>query len=995
MLAVFALALALPTVAAEAPVSLTASDGSGLTLVGYDVDTVIAGPLAFTELRLAFDNPRDRVIEGRFRLVLPDGAAVSRFAMKIGDAFQEGEVVEKQAARRAYEDALHRGQDPALLEQASPNEFSARVFPIPAKGRKELIVSWSQELSSSTSPWTLQLVGLPEIGSFRARVRQGGREVLKEQKLKFVPAKNLVVQATGAGTLRSEDVVVARIKPLASAGAVDMAGTVVLLDTSASRGLAERSDRALLADLVAALVKAQPSSSSAPLTVLAFDQVTAPLYDGTFGGFSASALGPRRALGASDLGRALDAAAGIARAKKGITRVVIVGDGVTTAGLSGDALVARAKALKDAGVKRLDAVAVGALRDDAALRRLVAGTLPEEGAVIPATGGAARVAARLRQVSRSGLTVDVAGATWVWPKRLDGVQPDDEVIVIAELPAPQKDVRVTVAGRAVDVGAVDTTAPAPLLRRAWARAKIARLLEARELEKDKQARAELADQIVKVSTTHRVLSPMTALVVLETEADYARFGIDRKALADVLVVDAAGLTLQKRAAIVVPPVEAKPVPKKPKADKSEKKKMSRAREGEAEEDGAPGNKSVAAEGESDDVAGAPMEEAKEASMEMPAPEPMAGAPAPRPSTRAEAPAASRPPPPAAAPMPIVADESRRMRDVSAPPPPASEEPERPKVEPYTGPFADVMKLLASGRVDDAVKKARGWREEDKGNILALLALGEALEKQGDVVEAGRAYGALIDLYADRADIRRLVGARLDRLAGRKTGAGVDDAARLAEDTWRRAAEDRPDHPQGPRGQAWALVRLGRHTEAMDVVEAAIARGNPSGRFAGVDEILRDDVTLIAAAWAKAQPKETAAIDARVKKLGLSRATSKSLRFVLWWETDANDVDFHIHDGRGAHAFYSQRELPSGGRLYADVTTGFGPECFTIDGAPAAFPYRLEAHYYSRGPMGFGMGAMRVVQHDGQGGIVVEDRPFIIMVDGAYVDLGVVKGPLSP
>jgi tetratricopeptide (TPR) repeat protein len=306
-----------------------------------------------------------------------------------------------------------------------------------------------------------------------------------------------------------------------------------------------------------------------------------------------------------------------------------------------------------------------------------------------------------------------------------------------------------------------------------------------------------------------------------------------------------------------------------------------------------------------------------------------------------------------------------------------------------------MKLLASGRVDDAVKKARGWREEDKGNILALLALGEALEKQGDVVEAARAYGALVDLYADRADIRRLVGARLDRLAGRKAGPGVDDAARLAEDTWRRAAEDRPDHPQGPRGQAWALVRLGRHAEALAVVEAAIARGNPSGRFAGVDEILRDDVALIAAAWAKAQPKETAAIDARVKKLGLSRATSKSLRFVLWWETDANDVDFHIHDGRGAHAFYSQRELPSGGRLYADVTTGFGPECFTIDGAPKAFPYRLEAHYYSRGPMGFGMGAMRVVQHDGQGGIVVEDRPFIIMVDGAYVDLGAVKGPLAP
>ena len=92
-------ALAFPALAVDAPVSLTASDGSGLALTGYEVDTVITGPLAFTELRLAFDNPQDRVIEGRFRLVLPDGAAVSRFAMKIDGQFQEGEVVELVGVR--------------------------------------------------------------------------------------------------------------------------------------------------------------------------------------------------------------------------------------------------------------------------------------------------------------------------------------------------------------------------------------------------------------------------------------------------------------------------------------------------------------------------------------------------------------------------------------------------------------------------------------------------------------------------------------------------------------------------------------------------------------------------------------------------------------------------------------------------------------------------------------------------------------------------------
>jgi uncharacterized protein YfaP (DUF2135 family) len=118
----------------------------------------------------------------------------------------------------------------------------------------------------------------------------------------------------------------------------------------------------------------------------------------------------------------------------------------------------------------------------------------------------------------------------------------------------------------------------------------------------------------------------------------------------------------------------------------------------------------------------------------------------------------------------------------------------------------------------------------------------------------------------------------------------------------------------------------------------------------------------------------------------------SIRFVLNWETDANDVDFHIYDGVGGHAFYSQKVLPSGGELYADVTTGYGPECFTIRGPAAGRkgPYKLQAQYYSRGPMGYGMGKLEIIEHDGRGGLRFEERPFVVMVDHAFVDLGVVK-----
>jgi len=126
-----------------------------------------------------------------------------------------------------------------------------------------------------------------------------------------------------------------------------------------------------------------------------------------------------------------------------------------------------------------------------------------------------------------------------------------------------------------------------------------------------------------------------------------------------------------------------------------------------------------------------------------------------------------------------------------------------------------------------------------------------------------------------------------------------------------------------------------------------------------------------------------------------------VRFVLNWETDANDVDFHIRDGKGGHAYFGARQLASGGELYADVTTGYGPECFTIRGSSdvqtgaRAYPYHLQAHYYSRGPMGYGMGKLQIIEHDGQGRLRFDERPFVIMQDGAFIDLGTVPRPPAP
>jgi tetratricopeptide (TPR) repeat protein len=552
---------------------------------------------------------------------------------------------------------------------------------------------------------------------------------------------------------------------------------------------------------------------------------------------------------------------------------------------------------------------------------------------------------------------------------------------------------------------------------------------------DPNARALKKAHIIQLSTKYRVLSDFTGLLVLDTDEDYARFNIDRTALADIMVVGPSGIDLLGRSRPASMTVAGDPRSKpqepedeeKPVAAKDDAATESRSdKKGSATPSAAPNepppppppaaappigprptsrpSRSEAAGADATVqggsaggvVAGRPpltFEAPAAAAEPMPSPRPPAAPP-----RSAPAPSAQPRPAPTSAPggapsRPLVTNPySDTPRGVVSPTPRPPREVDRDGEEdesypaPYEGRFAAVMAHIGANRAKEALSIASAWRDEEPGDALALVALGESYEALGRKDAAARAYGSIIDLFPSRADLRRFAGARLGRLGP----IGLE----LAVDTFRRAVAQRPDHPASHRFLAYALVRSGRPGEAFDAIAAGLRRGYPAGRFEGVPWILLDDVGLIAAAWIRKEPAKRGVIIERVRALGAKLPAAPSLRFVLSWETDANDVDFHIRDGRGGHAYYARMSLRSGGELYADVTTGYGPECFAIEGRPRAYPYRLGAHYYSRGPMGYGMGSLQVVEHDGSGGLKFDDRPFVVMTDKAFVNLGSVTGPLK-
>src|SRR5262245_25818353 len=197
------------------PWSLTASDGSGLMLTRVEAKAVFEGPLAFTELHLYFHNAENRVREGTFQITLPERAAVSRFAMENNGQWMEAEVVEKQLARRAYDDFLHRRQDPALLEKAAGNQFTAKVFPIAAKTDKHLVISYSQELPGTQ--YTLPLRGLPKTErvdvTLAITTADGKRSEQKLSERNWQPDRDFVSNAAGsAAAVTANGLVAAQIE---------------------------------------------------------------------------------------------------------------------------------------------------------------------------------------------------------------------------------------------------------------------------------------------------------------------------------------------------------------------------------------------------------------------------------------------------------------------------------------------------------------------------------------------------------------------------------------------------------------------------------------------------------------------------------------------------------------------------------------------------------------------------------------------------------------
>jgi len=1029
---ILALLLSQTGFANDSRISLTASDGTGLELRQLEARVVLDGFLAFTELEMVFYNPENRQREGRFQIILPDNAAISRFAMKIGERLQEGEVVEKQLARRAYEDFLHRRQDPALLEMDSGNRFNARIFPIAPKSEKLIIVSYSQRLAGENSEYILPLKGLPKLQQLSVKVfydsnsfsttqlgeltgTMSKREVLTIDKRDYQPTVDFRMPYQ-AGTkniaLQKGQLVAARITPFTETTS-DKQGfdnLIVFMDTSASQA-------PYLSDSLKRLENILPSLKVGTLQLYAFDQDVKEI--GNADNLSAhqaliGQLKQYKALGASRMDSVITTLKTL-KLKK--SRLLLISDAVVTAGETSAAQLAAQ--LKTIGwLERVD-ILIPSYHSDKKVARSLATSGNSPGIVAPLTLNNADIIRKLTSTVYADIPIKISGSTWFWPEKVEALQTNEPLIVFGELSSDQnRTINISVGDK--NLSLTTKSANPILLQREWVRARLDKLLDMEDNAQDKDIKNAFHNEIINLSVKRRVMSPYTSLLVLETEADYQRYKIDRKGLADILTIDVDGITVIKRAGMEIAMPVMEPVMKPELAVPNTSARIPAlsvspedVEAGVAASQGtrlhfAPpptGSEDIESGYASgnfalfDNTRGESIEFSTDASpyegevelQSLPASIPYSAQtrdgsgessrnePTDNEAVRvidttasmageiAEERAAFAPPMEEA---PVERMEFRSALSIEEPASAMVAQEEKPQqVSPWSGKYAEFRALLEKGDAGDFVQK---WHKEDLSNVMALIALGEWYEKTDNTTQAARAYGSLIDYFPARADIRRWAAERL---------LSMKSISWLTIDSLKKAVKQRPDHPSGHYLLAIAYWETGQYQEAVETLQAAMKRKYP--RFAAANRILLETLAIMLTSLEQQQQLETLFPGNTFK---WEKVTQRQLRLVLMWETDANDVDFHIYDNQQHHAFYSQMSLPTGGTLYADITSGYGPECFSIS-EPKAFPYKVQAHYYRMGPMGYGMGVLHVLDYDLKKGLKSEFRPFVVMTNGAFVELG--------
>ena len=884
-----------PQIAISTPVE------TPVALESVSVRTDIRGSLAMTSVDMLFYNPNARVLEGELQFPLLDGQRVVGLAMDLDGKLREGVTVDRARGQAVFEEVTRAQIDPALLQVTAGNNYKMRVYPIPARGHKRVVIRYAETLAANGGQrlYRLPLEYAVTLASLELSVQvsdavprvlrspAGLGQLNFQQSGSFYNARVTRQQFPARGVLELAIPVSARPQiytqlhegetyfyaelPIADTATPRPVPAVVGLFWDASGSGAARDHEREFALLDAYFRRARNvevrlillRDRSEPPAVFrvregnwrelrtALQQV---VYDG------ATHLGSLSVPG-RDVGECLLFSDGLGNF--GARRVDVPGVPVYTvssgtrtdpaflrhlAGKSGgrhiDLLThpaaEAAKLLLDRGPR------ITALTGEGASDLVAASAYAEHGRIL--------VAGRMLSAS--------ATVTVVMERAIGRVQP----------------LRLAVAPE---------TPASPYAAYMWAGMRVA------ELDGEYWANREA---IRRIGKAFGVVTRETSLIVLDRIEDYVRFEI-------------------RPPAELVPEYERRLAANRTRIATDKRNQLERVVK-------------LFAEKQAWWERSYPKDD-RPAQISRPAgPAPRDALPSPESAGRAGTLSAPRP---AAAPAQALRrEDAARVAEGRAAGEASASAPTTASIQlrRWTA-DAPYIRRFAAAAAEDLYAIYLDERARHAGSTAFVLDAADLLLEKGQKDLGLRVLSNLAEMDLENRHILRVLGYRLLQ-AGE---------ARLALPIFERVLELSPDEPQSYRDLGLAYAADRQFQKAVDTLHEVVLRPW-HGRFPEIELMAIAELNAVAAqAERTGQPVDLSRVDPRLR-----RNLTLDIRVVATWDADNTDIDLWVTDPNGEKAYYGHRHTYQGGRMSPDYTGGYGPEEFGLREAKPG-RYLVQVNFY--------------------------------------------------
>ena len=271
----------------------------------------------------------------------------------------------------------------------------------------------------------------------------------------------------------------------------------------------------------------------------------------------------------------------------------------------------------------------------------------------------------------------------------------------------------------------------------------------------------------------------------------------------------------------------------------------------------------------------------------------------------------------------------------------------------------VRALMDAEAWDDALAAARDWRAHDAYDLVVVRLLGDIYREMGREDDALRVYSAVTELLPEDPEAQRALATVLKQRGDLVTAHG-----RLA-----RAVQLRPEDHRIAFELADVELRLGRISDAEGRLAAIVEADEVAEqiRYPATQRLAQVFAAQRRAATADGRDDEARRWKQKLDALEVKGGVDNDIKIYLSWDTNRTDVDLWVTTPSGEKVWYQKRKSSDGAALYDDVTSGYGPESFTVTDARKG-RYEVQVNYY-------GTSRQRFVEARGEVVIVLDEgRP---------------------